>query len=87
MSYGRRPYYIYQGEYDTGEAYFCFMGGAEHEESGDQSWTRIEYDAMAQLVASMWWRDHNNLSEVHGELLALIQRGIELRNLTEKVPA
>jgi hypothetical protein len=80
VSYGRSPYYIYQGEYDDGDRYFCFMDGAVLAEDG-QLWATIKYDAVAQFVASMWRRDHDldELGNLHGELAALIERGLEVR--------
>ena len=82
MSYGRSPYYVYQGEYDNGKSYFCFMDQAASCEEGDgQRWASIEYDAMAQFVASMWRRDHDleQLGDLHGELRDLVARGLDVR--------
>lgn len=81
MSYGRSPYYIYQGEYDEGERYFCFMDGAVVKEEGEQLWANIEYDAMAQFAASMWKRDNRaaETTDMPGELGDLIRRGFEVR--------
>lgn len=82
MSYGRSPYYIYQGQYDDESSYFCFMDQAASCEEGDgQRWASIEYDAMAQFVASMWRRDHDleDLADLHGELADLIARGLDVR--------
>jgi hypothetical protein len=76
VSYGRRPYYIYQGEYDNGETYFCFMDQIAGE---DGIGANIEYDAMAQFVATMWSRENMDLTLLHGELKDLVERGLELR--------
>jgi len=78
VSYGRSPFYIFQGEYDNGSAYFCFFDQTPGE---DGLGVDIQYDAMAQFVASMWWRDHDleELANLHGELADLVARGLEVR--------
>lgn len=78
MSYGRSPYYIYQGEYDEGETYFCFMDGGR-DDSGNSVFAEIEYDAMAQFIATMWRRENRDIGLLEGELKQLILRGLEVR--------
>ncbi len=75
MSYGRRPFYIYGGSFEGGGDYFAFVNGGEVHEGS----VVVEYDAMAQFVASCWWRDNRDSPLPSGEMGDLIRRGYELR--------
>lgn len=75
MSYGRTPYYVYKTEVGE-EDFFCFVDGAL--EDADKA-ILVKYDAMAQFVASCWWRDNKYKPLPDGEIGALIRRGYELR--------
>lgn len=88
MSYGRSPYYIIQVATDgTREGPFEFFGNAvvgtgidSDDEIGDYMSAAIEYDAMAQFIATMWSRENINVDLlVNGELKDLIKRGLVLR--------
>jgi hypothetical protein len=60
MSYGRTPFYIYE----SGDG-FTFH-------QPEKPAINIPYDAIAQLIATMAWRDN-------GELEAMIERGYAIR--------
>ena len=70
MSYGRDPYYIFETADPEGDGTFIEFVG----------YGRIPTDAIAQLVASMAWRDEQGGPVPgHGGLAEYIERGRELR--------
>lgn len=69
MSYGRHPYYIMRNLDSDGVDGFDIVGM--------RGTVRVPYDAVAQLVASMEWRDRGNPSSTG--LIECLKRGKELR--------
>jgi hypothetical protein len=72
MSYGREPWYIFEGP-----------KGIEFMPTGSCRSISVPKDAIAQLVATMAWRDEQpGVQPAHGGLAEYIKRGKELRGWT-----